>query len=330
MPRAKFALAALLLAPFIHAAEVPDPISLDQAMNYAEGHPRSQLAPDIALRHPVPQPLYLDCHDLAYNNNTTPDTQRDQALSGLISPLEKQRLEIMQRFFDVLLADASAAHDNENMAVYYIPLDRTRTRMELKEASELDVAKLDADYQIIRQQAAASAASQRLTRSLLAQAINSPQKLPNELNSPDIGSLSTDIPPLDELVDTSLKNNKWLTEHRNDASADERGVIDMEVRQQILERLLRLDIFKVAEERSKADLVWRDYNLERSRTLYEQEVKSDLGDAMTQQSKAQLQQQQVQFCRALTFAELNALQGKPLWPLPKSAPPAAKQQEKPP
>ena len=94
----------------------------------------------------------------------------------------------------------------------------------------------------------------------------------------------------------------------------------MELRQQILELLLRLDIFKVAEGRSKADILWRDYYLERSRALYEQEVKSDLGDAMTQQSKARLQQQQIQFCRALTLAQLNALQGKPIWPLPKPAP----------
>jgi hypothetical protein len=59
---------------------------------------------------------------------------------------------------------------------------------------------------------------------------------------------------------------------------------------------------------------------ERSRTLYEQEVKSDIGDAMTQQSKVRLQKQQIQFCQALTLAQLNALQGKPVWPLPKPAP----------
>ena len=319
------ALTTFFLTASVYAADVPEPLGLEQAVNYAEGHPRSQLAPDIAVRHPAPHPLYLDCHNLAYNNNTSPDSQRDYALAGLISPLEKQRLDIIERFFDVLLADASAIRDSENMAVYYIPLDRTRTRMELKEFSELDVAELDAEYQVIRQQSAASTASQRLTRSLLAQAINNPQTLSSELNPPDIGKFPTEMPPLDELVETSLKNNKWLTEHRNDASSDERAVIDMELRQHILELLLRLDIFKIAEARSQADAIWRDYYLELSRTLYEQEVKSDLGDAMTQQSKARLQQQQIQFCRALTFAQLNALQGKPAWPLPS----AEKKEEKP-
>lgn len=329
MPRVKhlrpILCASALLFSIAHAAEVPDPLSLDQALNFADGHPRTQLAPEIAQRYPAPQPVYLDCHNLAYNNNTSPDNQRDRQLAGLISPLDNQRLEILQRFFDVLLADGSAVRDNENMAVYFIPLDRTRTRMELKEFSELDVAELDAEYQIVRQQGAASMASQRLTRSLLSQAINNPQTLPNELNPPTLGKFPAEMPTLDELVAASLQGNKWLKDRRDDAKADEQAVLDMELRQQILELLLRLDIFKVAEGRSQAEILWRDYYLERSRTLYEQEVKSDIGDAMTQQSKARLQEQQIQFCQALTLAQLNALQGKPVWPLPQPA----KQEEKP-
>lgn len=329
MPRVKhlrpILCASALLFSIAHAAEVPDPLSLDQALNFADGHPRTQLAPEIAQRYPAPQPVYLDCHNLAYNNNTSPDNQRDRQLAGLISPLDNQRLEILQRFFDVLLADGSAVRDNENMAVYFIPLDRTRTRMELKEFSELDVAELDAEYQIVRQQGAASMASQRLTRSLLSQAINNPQTLPNELNPPTLGTFPAEMPTLDELVAASLQGNKWLKDRRDDAKTDEQAVLDMELRQQILELLLRLDIFKVAEGRSQAEILWRDYYLERSRTLYEQEVKSDIGDAMTQQSKARLQEQQIQFCQALTLAQLNALQGKPVWPLPQPA----KQEEKP-
>jgi hypothetical protein len=106
-----------------------------------------------------------------------------------------------------------------------------------------------------------------------------------------------------------------LSDLLGNADAPERALLDMEIRQQILELVLRLDIFKVAAERNKAETLWRDYYLERSRTLYEQEVKSDIGDAMTQQSKVRLQQQQIQFCSTLALAQLNALQGKPVWPL---------------
>ncbi|MFN3785300.1 MAG: hypothetical protein ACK4RS_00535, partial [Thiothrix sp.] len=226
---------------------------------------------------------------------------------------ELQKLEIMQRFFDVILADSSAVRDNENMAVYYIPLDRARTRMELKQFSELDVAELDAEYQVVRQQAAASAASQRLTRALLAQAMNNPEKLPTELNPPTVEPPPSELPTLEALVEASLNHNKWLKDRRDAANHNERALIDMELRQQLLELLLRLDVFQVAEQRNKAETLWRDYYLERSRTLYEQEVKSDIGDAMTQQSRVRLQQQQLQFCQALTLAQLNVLQGKPAW-----------------
>ncbi len=323
MPKAKrfpsiFLTGSLILTgTMAYAADVPDPLSLEQALHYAEDHPRTRLDPETLLRHPPPEPLYLNCHALAYNNNVSPDSQRDRLLPTLVSPADAQRLEIMQSFFDVLLADASAQRDEENMAVYYIPLDRTRTRRDLKEFSDMDVAELDAEYQVVRQQSAASTASQRLTRTLLADAINSPETLPKTLNPVEIGKPPAEIPTLDKLLEISLQDNHWLEERRDDANRDERAVIDMELRQAFIELSLRMDIFKVAAERAESETQWREYYLERSRTLYEQEVKSDLGDAMTQQSKARLQKQQIRFCQALTLAELNALQGKPIWPLPK-------------
>lgn len=307
--------AALPVASSQSADETPDTLTLEQALSYAEGHPRTQLEAPIAALHPTPRPLYLDCHNLAYNNNSSPDNQRDHTLARLVSPVDAQRLEIMQRYFDVLLADASAVRDNENLAVYYIPLDRTKTRMELKEFSELDVAELDAEYQVVRQQSAASTASQRLTRSLLAHAINSPQKLPNELTPVTIPPIPNELPSVDGLSKTTL-DSTHIDDVLDGAGKAERAVLEMEIRQQILELLLRLDIFKVASERNKAETLWRDYYLERSRTLYEQEVKSDIGDAMTQQSKVRLQQQQIQYCQAMALAQLNALQGKTVWPLP--------------
>jgi hypothetical protein len=305
------------LSGLVQAADMPELLSLDIALNYADEHPRTQLDPEITLRHPEPEPLYLNCHTLAYNNNASPDNQRDHLLPTLVSPAEAQRLDIMQRFFDVLLADASAQRDQENMAVYYIPLDRTRTRRDLKEFSDMDVAELDAEYQVVRQQSAASTASQRLTRALLAAAINHPDKLPGTLTPLTLDKPASELPTLEKLLETSLSDNHWLAERRDDANDDERAIIDMELRQAFIELALRMDIFKVAAERAESEIQWREYYLERSRTLYEQEVKSDLGDAMTQQSKARLQKQQIQFCQALTLAQLNALQGKPVWPPPK-------------
>lgn len=315
--------AGLLATTVIHAEEeIPDPISLEQALDYAGKHPRAQLPAESVRQYPLRQPLYLDCHNLAYNNNASNDTQRDRSIDTLIAPLQAQQLEIMRRFFDVLLADSSAVRDNENMAVYFIPLDRTRTRMELGEFSELDVAELDAEYQVVRQQTTASSASQRLTRSMLAQALNNPTQLPRDLNPPRIAQLLTpdQLPALDELFAHSLKNNEWLADRLDDLNKGERTLLEMDLRQSLLELLLRLNIYRVAAERAESEMLWRDYYLERSRTLYQQEVRSDIGDAMTQQSRARLQQQQVRFCHALALAQLGALQGQAVWPPPEPAP----------
>lgn len=298
----------------VMAAEQPA-LRLEQALEQAAQHPRTRLKQEALQSYPLRQPLYLDCHALAYTNSSRTEPQRDAALTALLDPVEQQRLEILQRFFDVLLADASAARDTENQAVYYIPLDRARTRLELKQFSEADVARLDAEYQVVRQQTAASIASQRLTRTLLAQALNNPQQLPGELQAPALSPPPAEWPSLDALFQTSLQNNRWLQAVRERAGTDERTVLEGELRLQLLELLLRLDIFRVGNERIKADTVWNDLYLERSRTLYEQEVNADLGDAMTRQSQTHLQQQQLQFCQALTLAQLNALQGKPVWPV---------------
>jgi hypothetical protein len=44
--------------------------------------------------------------------------------------------------------------------------------------------------------------------------------------------------------------------------------------------------------------------------MYELEAKADLGFSMSQQTKARRDEQETAFCRALTRAELNALQGQ--------------------
>jgi len=310
-----------LLLPSTYAADpAPATLGLEQALSHAAQHPRTQLAADALLRHPFPAPLYMDCHNLAYASVTAPDSQRDAPPDRLVSPQVAQGLEIMRRFFDVLLADQRAAYDTENMAVYYIPLDRARTRMKLKQFSEMNVAELDATYQAVRQQAAASTAAQRLSRELLAIATDTPANLPSDLDTPEIPALLGDQPALQVLVDSALSGNAWLKDALDDSKDAEREMLTLELRQHLLEALARLDIFKVAAERSKVDMHWRDESLDRSRTLYEQEVKADLGDAMAQQSKTKLEQQQIAYCQVMAVAELNALQGKPIWPFPKTTP----------
>jgi len=312
-----YLLGSLLLLPSIwfsvaSSNELPNPLSLEQALSYAKQHPRSQLTPAVNQQYPSFASFYLNCHKLAYNNDSMIDHQRGRLFSPLFSSEQSVQLDILKRFFDVLLADRHFGFSNENMAGAFISLDRAQNRFELKDASELDVAKLDAEYQIIRQQRFASENTQRLTRSLLAQAINSPEKLPSDLKAPTLPTLPSELPSLNELFDVVLQQNGDLKKRIANLSKPEQAVIKMELRQHLLERLMLLQLLNITEQNAQSNTYWRDLKLDQSRTLYDMEVKSDLGDSMALQTRAHLQEKQIAYCKTLAWAEINALQNKSL------------------
>lgn len=292
--------------------KLPDPLTLEQALSYANVHPALQLPEGQTDLFPPYRPFYLDCHALTYNNDSGVDRGRDDHMKVLVSPETRQRLAILTAFFDVLLADSSFVRDNENMATVFIPWDRAKVRQELKQYSELQVAELEAVYQQGRQQVAASSATQRLTRSVLAQALNHPLSLPSDLNPPAMPELPLQSLELEPLVTAAQRDNQWFAAQKKAADAAQQALLDMALRQQLLELMLRLDVLKVVGERTAQEIDWRDLRLEYSRVLYEQEVKADLGNSMVDQSRARLRQEQAAYCRVLTWAHLNALQGKAL------------------
>ncbi len=290
--------------------DLSTPLTLQQALGFAKGHPRARTN-DGALLFPRRQPLFLGCHRFAFSDTGGRDANRDIAWSGLLAAEDQQRLEIMQRFFDVLLADLSFSRDSEAMAVAYVQFDRAAARAELGQFSPLAVAELEAAYQLIRRQRAASEAAQLITRSLLAQAMALPADLPRDLVTPELEAPKSAPPELDTVVAEAMLWNtriKQLLAERTDA---ERALVEMEVRQQALELLARLNLLKVIAEQARAESDWRDLKLDESRTLYELEAKADLGFSMSQQTKARRDQEEVGLCTALTLAELEALQGHP-------------------
>ncbi len=312
--------AILLLATLTPAAataekaltEVPDPLRLEQALGFAEGHPRVRVeraSAGIARQLPRAQPLYLGCHSLAFSGARSNDAERDLAWFGLLSSTDAQRLEIMQRFFDVLLADLSFARDNEAMAVAFIQFDRAEARQELGQFSPLRTAELQADYQLIRRQRAASEAAQRVTRALLATALGHPTSLPRQLVTPELDAAKAALPELDAAVAAALENNPKIKALLQDPSEAEQALVRMAVRERALELLTRLELLDVIAEQARAESDWRDLKLDESRTMYELEAQADLGFSMSQQTKARRDEQATAFCRALTLAELNALQG---------------------
>ena len=84
---------------------------------------------------------------------------------------------------------------------------------------------------------------------------------------------------------------------------------EMEIRQLVLDQWLELDTIKIRLQELKVLAKYRELYLDRSRALYELEVKADLGDAMIQTSTVRLQQAEAQFRWMLANARLHALTG---------------------
>jgi hypothetical protein len=305
-------LAMLLGALFAaKAGAISDPLGMDEALETASRHPRVEVSAELTGLLPRRQSLYLDCQRLAFRSSSVADPDRNRPLESLIGAEDAQRLEIMERFFDVLLADLSFSTESEAMAVAYIQFDRASVRNELGQISPLRVLELESVYQEILHRRAAAEISQQLTRALLAQALGNPAALPRNLLEPTL-SLPPETPPsLDEILAQASETPVLSTLMQGRSQAD-RDLIQMELRQQALELLLRLRALTAAERNLRTESAWRDLKLDESRTLYEQEVTADLGYSMSQQTQTRQQSRRVSYCRALVWAELEALAGRPL------------------
>ncbi len=296
---------------------LPTPLDLKSALSLAADHPRARLTPEQQIATPPQQALFLGCHNLTFNNTEIEDSIRNTAASNLIDPVVQQELYILRAFFDVLLSDSSLIGINEDMAGAFISFDRAKIRQELKEKSEVNVAELEAEYQEVRQQFFSGQATQRLTRSVLAHTLNRPNDLSAELVPPPMLESPEKLPDFDDLLAQALKNNKWLNTLKENYNPDQIALLEMDLRQQIIEALLRVTVLKAAADRAEAELYRRDLDLELARTLYEMEVKASLGRSMTMQSKARMEDERVKYCTTLAWAQLNALIGQPILSTPQ-------------
>lgn len=97
---------------------------------------------------------------------------------------------------------------------------------------------------------------------------------------------------------------------------------DLSLRQAVLETWLEIQRLGIQREQARVQADYRDLYLDRSRSLYEMEVATDLGDAMTWQSEAMLFTASTEFQLALAWARLALLTGQatanPLAPEPFS------------
>ena len=297
----------------------------------------------------------------------------------LVEVRQQRRLDVMTRFFNVLLADLEHARDNEALSIDYIRFDRARTKNELGKVSDIDLLELESRYQQSRRKLTASSNRQRITRSQLAISLNRPLDLPADLEIPVFEPMD-EVYEIEELVALALKDNPRLKTlraelqaaqkrlqaseaednpviraqleaaaykrelggrnpltaalvfelplyqgNRVDAkNAEQRALIqqkqaelasyELALRQQLLDYWMELEQLRIQSEEIGVTGDYRDLYLDRSRTLYDLDMATDLGDSMTQIADIQFERARNTYQMQLTQARLKALTGGLLEP----------------
>jgi len=125
----------------------------------------------------------------------------------LINVESLRRIDIMARFFDVLVADQQYVADNEFMTVAYLEWDKARERFELGIGNRPDLMRLEAFYQDWRERRNASLQNMRSTRQKLAHAMYRPDKLPTELAEPALKDNARTVPDYASLQAWVMEKN---------------------------------------------------------------------------------------------------------------------------
>lgn len=123
---------------------------------------------------------------------------------------QHQYLNVMRRYFNVVLADLQFYRYNEEMAVAYIQFDRIQIRKNLGQHTEVEVAEKEVEYNRIRRLRTYSQNQQRVTRSLLAQALNRPNNLPATVSRPDVKVNLRKLPEIGQVQQLVRENNPVL------------------------------------------------------------------------------------------------------------------------
>jgi len=151
-------------------------------------------------------------------NRSQSQLQSDQSVlaqqTEMLSMFEnKQCLNIVKAYLNVLLADFQYRIDNENMAVEYVSFDKIKDKHGIGQLSDVDLLLAEQKYQqalVKRQQAEQT---QLQTRIELAIVIGLPEARPDELKFPNLKSFdsrSYKNTQLEDVQNQVLQNNSQL------------------------------------------------------------------------------------------------------------------------
>lgn len=290
----------------------------------------------------------------------------------------ERRLDIMQRFYDVILADMNFYRYNEAMATEAVSLDRLKDKLDVGQTSDIDIMKQDVEYKKMRYLRIRSQNEQRITRANLAIAMGRPSELVATVNKPQIKFQNTTLPDIDELTKISLSSNYEMNTlafklaaaradvvrarkidsptinieagsyaysretqrsdqlqlalvlnvplfsgHESDIETAKAlnkvhlieadiALVKARVSAEILRLWFEFDALKGKLLQMEALTDYRELYLDRSRALYELEVKTDLGDAMVRVSEAEREFMKTQYQIMIVIAQLELTVGKTL------------------
>ena len=135
--------------------------------------------------------------------------------------LRLHSIEVTRKYFDVLLADLRFAWANEAMSMDYVTLDKVRERHALNQVDEISLLEEESRYQQSLAVRQAAELKQRVSRAVLAEALNRPGELPAELLPPALPDLLAPLPDPDELAGQALSRAPQLIAQQQRVAAAE-------------------------------------------------------------------------------------------------------------
>jgi len=162
--------------------------------------------------------------DFGHSGHRVAASQREAEITRIDEELAQahHRLAVMQRYFDVLLADLAFARDNEAMASAFVSLNRARNRNELGQVSDIDLFQLEAAYQTARAQRLRAQQAQRRSRAELGEALNRPGQAPAQVLGPALPLNLPALPELGRLLETIDRESPEIAIHRGQVEVAQR------------------------------------------------------------------------------------------------------------
>jgi len=229
---------------------LPNPLTLDQALSYAAtGHPNLSLA-DAQLAFAVSRKLQVETinnidayielapyaaipstnndfvndsyarlsvtktlYDFGYSASLEDSADEDISSQQLLAAAtrNKQYIIIMQRYFNVILADLHFSAVDEEMTILYVKYDKLLERHSLGMISDVILMEAESIYREAADRRTASEKNQFSSRQRLAIALNKPEDIPADLIRPQLPQLELTIPELAGLLDKALMGNLTIT-----------------------------------------------------------------------------------------------------------------------